>query len=73
MAFIITAKSKAYQKRKYSLKDKNKLVGSIITSIPKEIAKLMDLKDGDQIIWCYDDRGNDIKAAMVFKKLKRIG
>ena len=33
----------------------------------------MDLKDGDQIIWCYDDRGNDIKAAMVFKKLKRIG
>jgi hypothetical protein len=59
------ATSKIYQKRKYSLKDNNRLVGPIITSIPKPIAEAMNLKNGDSITWTYKD---DLEVAVVFKK-----
>lgn len=51
---LIIDKSKVHRKKVHSSKDKERVVGSYMTVIPREIVKSMEIKNGDKLLWVYN-------------------
>ena len=54
LANLVIDKSKVHQKKIFSSKSKGEIVGSLMTAIPKEIAKSMEIRNGDKLLWIYN-------------------
>ena len=53
---LVIDKSKVHQKKVFSSKGNESIIGSFVTAIPKEIVKSMEIKSGDKLLWVYNPR-----------------
>ena len=54
LANLVIDKTKVHRKKIHSSKGKERIIGSFMTVIPKEIVNGMGIKSGDRLLWVYN-------------------